>query len=103
MGLQMIGIEHEKVLLEIREQFAFQTHEGKEAMGFLKDTYEIEGCVILSTCNRTELYVSAEEERNDLFEMLCGVKHIDNSKFDHIYIERKEEEAIQHLFELSCA
>lgn len=39
MVLQMIGIEHEKVPLEIREQFAFQTHEGKEAMGFLKDTY----------------------------------------------------------------
>lgn len=102
MVLQMVGIEHENASLEIREQFAFQTHDGKEAMSFLKNTYEIEGCVILSTCNRTELYVSTEEERDDLFEMLCRVKHIDNSKFCHIYIERKDEEAIQHLFELSC-
>lgn len=102
MVLQMMGIEHETVPLEIREQFSFQTHDGKEAMIFFKNTYEIEGCVILSTCNRTELYVSTEEERNDLFEMLCKVKHIDKDKFRHIYIERKDEEAIQHLFELSC-
>lgn len=102
MILQMVGIEHEKASVGIREQFAFQTHDGKEAMKFLKHTYELEGCVILSTCNRTELYVSTEEEKKDIFGMLCHAKHIDKNKFGHIYTERKNEEVIQHLFALSC-
>ena len=43
MILQMVGIEHEKASVGIREQFAFQTHDGKEAMKFLKVSASKEG------------------------------------------------------------
>lgn len=106
MGIQMIGIEHEKAVLEQREVFSFHMHTAKEAMKQIVNQYEIDGCIIISTCNRTELYISAEEEIENLWEILCKVKGTDFAEYEQrqeeIAIERKEQEAVRHLFLLTC-
>ena len=76
--LQMIGIDYEKADLNIRSLFAFQPSASLEGMQVLKNKYGLDGIVIISTCNRTEVYVSAKEEVKDLFALVCSLKKIDS-------------------------
>lgn len=102
MILQMVGIDYEKADLDIREIFSFHKHASLQAMEQIQSEYEINGVVLISTCNRTELYVSSDETVDNLFEMLCFVKNISAENYHKYAIERKGHDAIDHLFQLSC-
>jgi len=65
MSIRMIGIEAGHVPLEQREQFAFGTNACLEALARLHERYPACGFVLLSTCNRTELWLSDEGCRGD--------------------------------------
>ena len=55
MNLNVIGLNHKTAPLELREKFVFQTDLLTEALVEIKKTFSTE-VVILSTCNRTEIY-----------------------------------------------
>lgn len=100
--LQMIGIDYEKADLDTRSKFAFQSHAAGEAMCYMRDTYELEGMVILSTCNRTEVYSCSVQPVNDLFSIVCSLKGADPEEYRSFVVQRQEEEAVHHLFQLAC-
>ncbi len=102
MQVQMIGIDYEKADLDTRSLFAFQQRASVEGMIYLKETYQLSGVVILSTCNRTEVYISAKEERKDLLDMICSLKGISPETYRSIVVERRGQEAVHHLFQLAC-
>lgn len=102
MAVQMIGIEHDKASIEYRELFSFHMHEAKEAMKALMEQYELDGCVMICTCNRTELYISVQEKRDDLMHMLCQLKGISDTGYESIATVRTDDEAVRHLFLLAC-
>lgn len=102
MILQMVGIDYEKADLEIRELFSFQNHAAMQAMEQIKDDFQVGGAVLLSTCNRTELYISVEEEENEVFPMLCKVKNVNPREYREYAIERSGKDAYDHLFQLAC-
>ncbi len=56
--LGLIGISHKTANVEIREKVALDEDEQKIAVRYLMEEYRAEGCMVLSTCNRTEVYVS---------------------------------------------
>lgn len=102
MQVQMIGIDYEKADLDTRSLFSFHHHASFEGMLYLKETYKLSGVVILSTCNRTELYISTKEERKDLLDMVCSLKEISPDGYRDMVVERTGQEAIDHLFQLAC-
>lgn len=102
MMLWMTGIDYEKADLAARELFSFQKHSAQLAMEQIKETYGFSGVILLSTCNRTELYVSTDETAGDLFQILCEVKGIPHQEYEAYKVERKGQEAIKHLFSLAC-
>lgn len=102
MQVQMIGIDYEKADLDTRSLFSFHHHASFEGMLYLKETYKLGGVVILSTCNRTEVYISTEERRKDLLDMVCSLKDISPDKYRDMVVERDGQEAIDHLFQLAC-
>lgn len=55
--VSVVGISHLTAPVEIRERFAFAPAEAEAALGVLRTGTEVEEAVLLSTCNRTELYV----------------------------------------------
>lgn len=57
MNLQMIGIDHTTAPVEIREKFSFTTKMQIQIMQELTARPDIRGALMLSTCNRTELWV----------------------------------------------
>jgi len=102
MAIQMVGIDYSTASLDIREQFSIQEKAAFMGMVKLKETYDLDGVLILSTCNRTELYISAGKERMDLWDMLCGLKGITSEKYKDLAVQRTGQEAVHHLFLLSC-
>ena len=63
----------------------------------------IQGCIILSTCNRMEIWVSAEAgDTKDLLELLCEEKHLSLERHRSAFTRRQDKEAVEHLFWLTC-
>ncbi len=102
MILQMVGIDYEKADLDTRELFSFHKHASLQAMEQIQSEYELNGVVLISTCNRTELYVSSDETIDHLFEILCSIKKVSAKEYYRFAVERKGHDAIDHLFQLSC-
>ena len=58
MALFTLGINHRTAPLSVREQVAFHTEELRRALADLAGSGKVMEAAILSTCNRTELYLS---------------------------------------------
>jgi len=56
MHVLVVGMNHRTAPVEIRERFAFREEELPDALRMLKETNSVLEGVILSTCNRTEVY-----------------------------------------------
>lgn len=73
-----------------------------EAMEHVKEQEGVLGCVILSTCNRMELWIStARGCERDLYRQLCELKGIQDDSFRSYFVQRQEEDAVEHLFYLT--
>ena len=97
----MVGIDHSKANIAEREQFAFTKNNAVIAMVNLKQKYHLSGCVIVSTCNRTELWLSGCGVCSP-WQILCELKQLDPAQFGEIYVERQGKAAVNHLLELAC-
>src|SRR5690606_12641922 len=60
MALVLLGINHNTANVEFREQVAFPPEKVIDAIGRARDLDGVEELVIVSTCNRTELYVEVD-------------------------------------------
>ena len=99
--ISMIGIDYNRAPVDIRALFAFTKKSAAEAMIKLKETEKIHGCIILSTCNRMELWVSTMRDDFDtskLYNFLCREKGLDTEKYIDYFVSRKGKDAIEHLF-----
>ena len=102
MTISMIGIDHNMAPVDIRALFAFTKKNAGEAMEQLKEREGMGGCIILSTCNRMELWVSGEEGGEaSLYESLCELKGIEGSDYEQYFTKREGREAVEHLFYLT--
>ena len=56
-SIAVVGVSHLTAPVEIRERFAFTDKEAISVLGGLQDRSGIKEAVLISTCNRTELYL----------------------------------------------
>lgn len=105
MSIYMIGIDHNRASVDIRALFSFTKKAAGEAMAALKGSDGINGCVILSTCNRMEVWVSARQDQGGgargLYERLCAYKGVDGGPYREYFVSRQDKEAVEHLFYLT--
>lgn len=89
--------------INVRQCFAFTKSAMTLAMEKIKEDKRIKGCVILSTCNRMELWVNLSEGVElDLCAYICNLKELDAGQYKKFLKVREGEEAIRHLFFLSA-
>lgn len=98
--LGVVGISHHTAPLEVRERLAFSDAEARSALQELARTAEVGEAVLLSTCNRTELYVHGEaaasvQNARGLLE--ARARRIEGEVHHYLY-ERSGLEAVRHLF-----
>lgn len=101
MQVRMIGIDHVRATIDYREAFSFTKQEVKDALANIKEWYNVKGCIILSTCNRTELWISTSEKIN-IEEMICRLKNVSPQACDDFFVERKNDVAINHILNMAC-
>ena len=98
----MIGIDHSKASVDVRAKFSFTKKRAVEAMKKLKEEHGILGCIILSTCNRMEVWVSTQDDKEiSLYEFLCREKEVKKDEYQDYFMKRENEEAVRHLFYLT--
>lgn len=105
MHILLKGISHKTAALLIREQFSLSSNKVlQEKMLFMREQAGFQGGMILSTCNRVEIYVIAHNKAlgKDILNsvMYHGVAkdHIDQT----VFYELVDEEAVRHLFRVVC-
>ena len=102
MSISMIGIDHSMAPVDIRALFAFTRKNAGEAMEKLKEQPGIDGCIILSTCNRLEVWASVDDEAElSLYNELCKLKNIHDDQYEIYFTKREGHEAVEHLFYLA--
>ena len=94
----MAGLDHNRSNLETREMFALNKENAAKAQLQLKASFNVGGCVVISTCNRTELYASVNDSREfSAAEALFEVLNMNSNEYGRYFTERKNEEAFMHL------
>lgn len=102
--ISMMGIDYHLAPVDVRALFAFTKKGAVQAMEHLKTRKEIQGCIILSTCNRMEVWVSTMSEHYDtdeIYQFLCEEKQLDPAGYEAYFVSRSGEEAAEHLFYLT--
>lgn len=103
LKLSYDGIDWEGADLDRREVFGLDSGEIYEVSAGISSVPGVCGCVLLSTCNRTEIYLTTQEEYSyKPASLLCselGVSYEENSSYFH-HLEGGS--VVQHLMEVSC-
>ena len=102
MDITMVGIDYRDAGLDIRGRFSYTKREQEETIKYLRQLEGISGCVLLSTCNRTELVLSYTEEWDqDEKQLFCGLKDLEPEQYVQYLHIRRGMEAVQDLFALA--
>ena len=109
MSLTVIGLNHRTASSALREKLAFRPDELHDALQDILDDEDISEAVILSTCNRTEVYVSALTAQRGVSAVSAFLKRsrrLDETMavdFNHSRYSYQDAAAIKHLFEVVCS
>ena len=102
MPLLTTGISHHTATLETREKIAIARTDYAMRVKELHELDGVEEVVVVSTCNRTEIYsIGRKESREQVRQWLQAKGHLSDSEMDkHCYV-REREHAVRHLFRVA--
>lgn len=101
MDIAVIGISHKTAEVSTREQVAFSSEEQVAFQNWLCSRYEDSGCFVLSTCNRTEIYIAGGQAVNDLTNIRAELNTFKNTSFftaDDLTYCHRSKRAVAHFF-----
>ena len=105
MSLVVIGLSHHSAPVAVRERFAFAEGRVPETLQSLRNSGVADEAVILSTCNRVEIYAVTPLESTRAFialrEFLVTCQDYHDPLTDELYT-LSEPQSVQHLFKVAC-
>jgi glutamyl-tRNA reductase len=103
MQIFAFGLNHNTAPVEIREQVNFSSERLQQALNQILERELAQEVVILSTCNRTELYCGVDSDTCDeLMKFLAAFHQLSYQELKpHLYIYQQAE-AIRHLLRVAC-
>ncbi|EGR4436828.1 glutamyl-tRNA reductase [Vibrio cholerae] len=103
MSLLAIGINHNTASVELREKVAFGPEKLSLALNQLSTSSHVKGGVILSTCNRTEIYCDVRSaSKNKVIEWLSLFHQVSLDELKPSLYVHEEQAAIRHLMRVAC-
>ena len=98
-----ITISHKKASLQVRGQIALNEEESKALMLKIQDTFDVSEVLVLSTCNRTEIYYCSENDLGESIIRLLASQKVLNSNeiLPYFDVISEHNEAVRYLFEVS--
>ncbi|MFZ9627838.1 MAG: glutamyl-tRNA reductase [Ilumatobacteraceae bacterium] len=105
MTIVVIGVNHRTAPIELLERVALGGNDLRKAVTIVSTRTNINEAVVLSTCNRTEVYAVAERFHgalDDILDFFCEVGALDRAELSaHLYSEH-DTAAVRHLFEVAA-
>ncbi len=107
MKLQLVGCSHHGSNVRVRERLAFTPAQAEAALAGLRVRFPHTEAVLLSTCNRVELYTATDDvliapSHHEVAEFMATFHGIElYDVFDDLF-ERTGEDAILHLFTVAA-
>lgn len=102
-NMYCISVSFKKTPVSIRQQFAFSAEEQKRFLSGLQAAGRITGGVVLSTCNRSEIYVSGGKDALEAVEdALASWKAVEKEQIKTYCLYYGGKKAVRHLFRVAC-
>ena len=102
MPIVCLGLNHRTAPVTVREQFALAEGKVPGLLGGLREAAGAEEAVVLSTCNRVELYAAGS---SDAAAMLGGMRDFlldgRDAVGEDVFYELTEPESVEHLFQVA--
>jgi glutamyl-tRNA reductase len=105
--LLVVGLNHTTAPLAVRERLAFGAQERAGVLAAFRERFPQAEAVLLSTCNRVELYtarsVHGHPRVEEMIGFLAGLRDLVPEEIDpHLY-RKADREAVAHLFSVACS
>lgn len=101
VNIIMSSLEHSLAPISLREQLSFTKVQTAEMTRKLREFPHVTGCVLLSTCNRTELYLSCNQPVNPS-ELLCQAAGMEYTPYQDAFVTCSGKKAVEHLMEVAA-
>ncbi|MDE0951357.1 MAG: glutamyl-tRNA reductase [Halioglobus sp.] len=107
MNLIALGISHKSAAVEVRERVAFAPEQVGEALTDACNVAQLDEVVILSTCNRTELYaivpqgIGLAEKAQDLIDWMANYHHLSAAELRQYAYRHEGGQAVRHLVQVA--
>lgn len=104
MSFIVVGTNHKYSPIALRERISFSQKRLGDVLNFLSERDVLAGAVILSTCNRVEIYASTEEPEKGIREIedfISRYHEIAGEIITPFLYKYKDKEAINHLFSVA--
>jgi glutamyl-tRNA reductase len=103
MTLIALGINHKSAKLDVREKVAFSPEQLPAALQELIGLPVLKEAALLSTCNRTELYLHVNEgEVSQILAWLKEHKNLQDEDILDCHYIHKNEKAVAHMMKVAC-
>jgi glutamyl-tRNA reductase len=98
-------MSHRSAPVEVRERVAFPPCAGRSFLRRLKDEGAVSEAVLLSTCNRTEIYavVEDEEARGLVLDLLAEDRGVERTSLEQDTYWLTDAEAVRHLYRVASS
>jgi len=103
MTILTIGINHDTAPVEIREKVAFAPEKINDALKDLVSTPWVNEAVILSTCNRTEIYCGLDEQNNEraIIDWLQNYHKLNDVDIAPFVYAHPDNHAVRHMLRVA--
>jgi glutamyl-tRNA reductase len=106
VSLFVSGLSHRNAAVSVREQIALEEDKLREILGDVQASGVAAEVVVLSTCNRVEVYGVAEvpgEARGAIFRRLCRQRGVDAAAVEAGLYTYEDGEAVRHAFRVAAS
>lgn len=100
MSFFALGVNHQTASVELREQIAFNAERLSRLLAEQRHHQNLKDLVVVSTCNRTEVYAMAENAES-LLKWLADANNIDVKQLIHHIYRYENTQAITHLMRVA--
>ncbi|OOP54867.1 MAG: glutamyl-tRNA reductase [Candidatus Brocadia carolinensis] len=101
MSILVVGLNHKSAPVEVREKLAFNANNISTALSVFLHKHQTAETVILSTCNRVEMYVSSLDsavKTEDVLSFFADFHKITLTEFSPYMYHYTDDRAVNHLF-----
>jgi glutamyl-tRNA reductase len=101
MHLTLVGLSHKTAPVEIREKLTFPANRQEDALALLCSSSAVNEAVIVSTCNRTEIYAVTATDVDGpaaIIDFMCDYHDLDRHELVRYLYLSEGEAVVRHLF-----